>query len=162
VAMDASVDTQSPRGLRSIPLADLYRLPEQTPELETQLAADEMILRIRVPAVPYGRASTYHKIRDRESYAFALVSAAVALDLDGDRVESAHVALGGVATRPWRAPAAEAVLTGQNLTPALALEAGRAAFADAVAGQHNAFKIELGARAVADAIMIASQRSTGQ
>ncbi|NUB44980.1 xanthine dehydrogenase family protein subunit M [Fertoebacter nigrum] len=161
-ALNASVDTQSPRGLRSIPLADLYRLPGQTPDRDTELAADEMILRIRVPAASYGRASTYHKIRDRESYAFALVSAAVMLDLDGDRVRAAHIALGGVATRPWRAPQAEALLTGQTLTPARALDAGRAAFEGATAGHHNAFKIELGARAVADALMIAQQRSTGQ
>lgn len=159
-AMDASIDTQSPRGLRSIPVADLHRLPEQSPNRETILAPDELILRIRVPAVSYARASTYHKIRDRESYAFALVSAAVALRIDGGRVGLAHIALGGVATRPWRVPAAEAALVGQRLTSALALDVGHAAFDGAAPGLHNAFKIELGARTVADALMIANQRST--
>jgi xanthine dehydrogenase YagS FAD-binding subunit len=159
-ALEAVVDVRGPSGGRTIPLAELFRLPGQTPQVETALATDELILRIRVPAAPHARASTYHKIRDRESYAFALVSAAVVLRMEGDRVAGAQIALGGVATRPWRAPAAEAVLAGQPLTPERALAAGRAAFEGAVPGQHNAFKIDLGARVVADALHIAHQRST--
>jgi xanthine dehydrogenase YagS FAD-binding subunit len=108
---------------------------------------------------PLGRASTYHKIRDRESYAFALASAAVALRMDGDSVRDARIAIGGLATRPWRARAAEQALRGRALTPETARAAGDAALQGAKAGRDNAFRIELGARTVADALMIASRRT---
>lgn len=117
-----------------------------------------MITAITVPKTPAGRLSTYHKIRDRESYAFALTSAAVALEMSGDRVEGARIALGGVATRPWRTSEAEEVLIGHRLTPELALAAGQAAFRDARPGRHNSFKTELGARTIADALIIAAGR----
>ncbi len=159
VAMDAYVEVLGTSGTRTIPVADLYRLPGNTPHLEFTLQPGEMITAIVVPKTPAGRRSTYHKIRDRESYAFALASAAVALEMDGDRVTRAHIALGGVATKPWRATAAEAALAGQRLTPDMALAAGHTAFADARPGRHNAFKIELGARTVADALTIAAARS---
>jgi xanthine dehydrogenase YagS FAD-binding subunit len=158
VAFDAQVDTVSPRGERTFALESLHREPGDTPEIETTLAPDELIVRIRVPATPLGRASTYHKIRDRESYAFALVSAAVALDMDGGTVREARVALGGVATRPWRARSAERALVGRTLNDATARAAGDEAFLDAKAGRDNDFKIELGARTVADALMIANGR----
>ncbi|WP_437647561.1 FAD binding domain-containing protein [Sorangium sp. So ce362] len=159
VAFDAVVDTLSPRGERSIPLAELHREPGSTPEVETTLAPDELIVRIRVPRSEAGRASTYHKIRDRESYAFALTSAAVAVRLSAGVVAEARVALGGVATRPWRSPEAESVLLGQPLTEDVAQSAGQAAFAAASPGVHNAFKVELGARTITDALMIARQRA---
>ena len=117
------------------------------------------MLRIRVPKTAMGRASTYHKIRDRESYAFALASAAVALDMDGDTVREARIAIGGLATRPWRARTAERALAGKTLTPRTAREAGDAALQGARPGHDNAFRIELGARTVADALMIARQRA---
>ena len=160
VAMDARVEVLGTAGARTVPIADLYRLPGGTPHLEFALQPGELITAIVVPKSAAGRRSTYHKIRDRESYAFALASAAVALDMDGDRVREARIALGGVATRPWRAPAAERLLVGQRLTPALATAAGRAAFADARAGRQNGYKIELGARTVADALTIASTRNS--
>jgi xanthine dehydrogenase YagS FAD-binding subunit len=159
VALDASVEVIGASGSRSIRMADLYRLPGATPHLEFVLQPGELITAIVVPKTPAGRRSTYHKIRDRESYAFALASAAVALEMDGDRVEAARIALGGVATRPWRAEAAEATLVGQRLTPEVAMAAGRAAFRGAEAGHHNGFKIELGARTVADALTIAAGRA---
>lgn len=159
VAFDAQVDTLSPRGGRTIALESLHREPGATPHIETTLAPDELIVRIRVPATPLGRASTYHKIRDRESYAFALVSAAVALHMDGETVREARVALGGVATRPWRASWAERALADRTLNPATARAAGDEAFVDARAGRDNGFKIELGARTVADALMIAKGRA---
>jgi xanthine dehydrogenase YagS FAD-binding subunit len=112
-----------------------------------------------VPKTAMGRASTYHKIRDRESYAFALASAAVALEMDGDTVREARIALGGLATRPWRARAAEQVLAGKTLTSKVAREAGDAALQGARPGQDNAFRVELGARTVSDALMIARQRA---
>ena len=159
VALDAQVEVLGTGGSRMIPIAELYRLPGSTPHLEFTLRPGEIITAIIVPKTTAGRLSTYHKIRDRESYAFALVSAAVALEMDGDTVTRARIALGGVATIPWRASGAEAMLTGKRLTPETASAAGRAAFADAKAGTHNGFKIDLGARTVADALTIAAARN---
>jgi xanthine dehydrogenase YagS FAD-binding subunit len=159
VAFDAQVDVLGPQGHRTIPVEALHREPGSTPERETVLAPNELILRIRVPVTPLGRGSTYHKIRDRESYAFALASAAAALRFENGIVQEARVALGGVATRPWRAREAEQVMVGAPLTEETAHLAGAAAFANAVAGRDNGYKIELGARTVADALMIAGQRA---
>ncbi|WP_156677672.1 FAD binding domain-containing protein [Sphingomonas profundi] len=159
VALDAHVEILGATGTRSLPVADLYRLPGSTPHLEFTLAPGEIVTAIVVPKTRAGRRSTYHKIRDRESYAFALASAAVAIDMDGDVVRQARIALGGVATRPWRAAAAEAALAGQRLTAESALAAGRAALTGATPGRHNRFKIDLAARTVADALMIAAQRT---
>jgi xanthine dehydrogenase YagS FAD-binding subunit len=159
VAMDAVVDTQSPRGLRTIAVADLHRQPGDTPHVETSLAPDELILRTRVPASRLGRASTYQKVRDRESYAFALASAAVALRLDGEIVQDARIALGGVATVPWRARVAEQSLIGQKLTEDAARQAGRIAFVDAKTQPQNAFRVPLGIETVADALLIAKERA---
>jgi xanthine dehydrogenase YagS FAD-binding subunit len=158
-AFDARVDTLSPRGARSIPIHEFHREPGKTPEIETVLAADELITRIRVPATALGKASTYHKIRDRESYAFALASAAVALRFEGDVVQEARIVLGGVATRPWRVTKAEQELAGKPLTAESAKRAGELAFEGARAGHHNRFRIELGVRTVADALLIAKQRA---
>jgi xanthine dehydrogenase YagS FAD-binding subunit len=160
LAFDATIDIAGPGGERTIPLGELHVEPADTPQREHTLEADEIIVRIRVPATRVGRGSTYHKIRDRESYAFALASAAVALALD-DRgaVDDCRIALGGVATRPWRAPAAEKVVIGERLTGQVARRAGEIAFARARPGTHNAFKVELGIRTVADALHIARERA---
>lgn len=157
-AFDALVDILGPRGTRTLPLCELHREPGTTPHIETVLEADELIVRIRVPRTPVGRASTYHKIRDRESFAFALASAAVGLHLHTGRVMDARIALGGVATRPWRATAAERSLIGQPFTGALARQAAELAFAGAKPLQHNAYKVALGINTVTDALMIASAR----
>lgn len=159
VAFDASVDVLGPHGQRTIPVEQLHREPGMTPDIETVLEPDELILRIRVPVTRLGRASTYHKIRDRESYAFALASAAVALDMNGDTVREARIAIGGLATRPWRAREAERILVGTTLNSQTARTAGDAALQGAKAGRDNRFRIELGARTVADAVMIAKQRA---
>ena len=159
VALDAYVEVLGTGGTRAIPISELYRLPGDTPHLEFTLQPGEIVIAIVVPKTRAGRRSTYHKIRDRESYAFALASAAVALEMDGDTVTRARIALGGVATRPWRASAAEAALAGKRLTPETALAAGRAAMTGAQAGRGNGFKIELAARTVADALTIAAERS---
>jgi xanthine dehydrogenase YagS FAD-binding subunit len=153
------VDVLGPEGRRTIELEHLHREPGSTPHIETVLEPGELILRIRVPITPLGRASAYHKIRDRESYAFALASAAVALQMDGDSVRDVRIAIGGLATRPWRARAAEQVLRGRALTPETARAAGDAALQGSKASRDNAFRIELGARTVADALMIASKRA---
>ncbi len=159
VGLDASIDVLGPNGERTIPVEELHRDPGATPHIETTLDSGELILRIRVPKTRMGRASTYHKIRDRESYAFALASAAVALHLDGETVRDARIALGGLATRPWRARAAERMLVGRALTARVARQAGDAALEGARPGYHNGFRIELGARTVADALMIARRRA---
>jgi xanthine dehydrogenase YagS FAD-binding subunit len=158
-AFDAQVDVRGPGGERTIPVEHFHREPGTTPHIETVLNPNELILRIRVPTSHLGRASTYHKIRDRESYAFALASAAVALNMDGDTVRDARIALGGVATRPWRVRDAEQSLIGRPLTAETARGAGEIAFKLARPGRHNQFRIELGARTVADALMIARQRA---
>jgi xanthine dehydrogenase YagS FAD-binding subunit len=159
VAFDAEVDVLGSKGQRTIPLDNLHREPGTTPHIETLLEPDELITRIRVPVTPLGRASTYLKIRDRESYAFALASAAVGLEMDGDTVRDARIAIGGLATRPWRTREAERSLIGQRLTPETARKAGDLALMGAKAGHMNGFRIELGAQTVAEALMIAKQRA---
>lgn len=158
-ALDATVEVVGAAGTRTLAILDVHRLPGNTPHIDHALQPDEMIVAITVPASRAARASTYHKIRDRESYAFALASAAVALDIADGVVREARIALGGVATKPWRATEAERLLVGQPLTPEAALAAGRLAFEQAQPGQHNRFKIDLGARTLADAIEIAGGRA---
>jgi xanthine dehydrogenase YagS FAD-binding subunit len=161
IAFDAVVDVVGPDGRRSVPLAGLHVEPGDDPAREHVLAPDELIVRIRVPATAAGRGSTYLKIRDRESYAFALTSAAVGLTFDGDGVvDECRIALGGVATRPWRAAEAEQTLLGRRLTPQTARHAGEVAFVAARRGTHNGFRVELGIRTVADALRTAGERAT--
>jgi len=158
-AFDAAIDVVGPSGARAIPLVDFHHAPGGTPHVETALAGNELITRIRVPVTRAGKASTYQKIRDRESYAFALTSAAVALDFADGRVTDARIALGGVATKPWRARAAEQSLIGQPLTETAARNAGRLAFADARTTRQNAFKVPLGIETVVESLMIAQGRA---
>jgi xanthine dehydrogenase YagS FAD-binding subunit len=162
IAFDAVVDVVGPDGGRSVPIAKLHVEPGDDPACEHTLASGELIVRIRVPVTPAGRGSTYLKISDRESYAFALASAAVALTLDEQGVVGdCRIALGGVATRPWRASEAEQHLRGRQLTPQAARQAGEIAFAQARPGSHNGFRVELGIRTVADAIRLAGERAQG-
>ncbi|WP_029619444.1 FAD binding domain-containing protein [Pseudorhizobium marinum] len=158
-AMDATIEVLSIGGPRVVPVSELYLPPGDTPHLEFALRPGEIVTGIAVPKTAAGRNSTYLKVRDRESFAFALASAAVALDMDGDRVRQAHIALGGVATRPWRAGETEAIVQGHPLTRERALKAAQAAFTGARAGQHNTFKIELGVRTLAVAILNAGRES---
>jgi xanthine dehydrogenase YagS FAD-binding subunit len=159
LAFDAMVDVLGPSGARTIPVELFHRLPGDTPQVETTLSPGEMITRIRVPASRAGKGSTYHKIRDRESFAFALASAAVGLDVWRGEVREARIALGGVGAKPLRARAAERLLTGQRLSRDLALRAGQVAFSTARVGRHNRFRVPLGEQVVADAIMIAAERA---
>ena len=158
IALDATLETVGgPSGPRTIPFAELHRLPDDTPHLETSLAPGELITCINVPAGPWTRRSCYVKVRDRESYQFALTSAAVALHLEGDVVREVRVALGGVATIPWRAREAEAALEGRKLTEKLAMSAAAAAFAGACPRKHNAFKIPIGRETLVRALLEAQQ-----
>jgi xanthine dehydrogenase YagS FAD-binding subunit len=158
-AFDAQVDTASPRGTRTIALLDLHRLPGDTPHIETILEPDELIVRVRVPVTPSGRASTYLKVRDRESYAFATVSCAAAVSIRDGRVQDARIALGGVATKPWRASDGERSLLGEPLTRETAERAGELAFRDAKPRNGNRFKMSLGPKTVTQALLIAKERS---
>ncbi len=159
IALDATVETfdGASRSTRRIPFSELHRRPGDTPNVETTLHPAELITFIDIPVTPWTRRSRYIKIRDRQSYQFALASAAVALDLDGDVVREARIALGGVATIPWRAREAEAVLQGKPLTESLAAEAASAAFAAAHPRAHNAFKLQLGQQALVRALLEAKQ-----
>jgi xanthine dehydrogenase YagS FAD-binding subunit len=158
-AADAVVDVVGPRGMRTVSIHDLHREPGRTPQIDHSLAPDELIVRTRIPTANVTRASTYQKIRDRASYAFALVSTAVSLDMAGDRVRGARIALGGVATRPWRAREAERLLVGERLDRKIAERAGALAYAGARTTPQNAFRLSLGIAAVADALMIARERA---
>jgi xanthine dehydrogenase YagS FAD-binding subunit len=153
IALDASVEVLGSKGSRTIRFAELHRPPGDTPHVETVLAPGELITFITVPAGPHTRRSHYLKIRDRESYQFAVAAAAVALDLDGDRVRDVRIALGGIATVPWRAREAEQALRGRTLDEDNAHKAAQAAFAGAHAREHNAFKVRLGQETIVRALL---------
>ncbi|MFD5264838.1 FAD binding domain-containing protein [Streptomyces sp. NPDC058335] len=149
VLLDAVVEVESVRGIRRIPVADFHRLPGDTPHMETVLAADELITAVELPPVPVAAHSRYRKVRDRASYAFALVSVAAALEVAADgRIAEVRLALGGVATKPWRAHIAEELLLGAEATDETFARAAAAELAPAVALPDNAFKIDLAQRTV--------------
>jgi xanthine dehydrogenase YagS FAD-binding subunit len=158
IALDAEVETTD----RRLPFADLHRTAAGRPDRETVLAPGELITAVTVPAGPWARRSLYLKIRDRESYEFAIASAAVALDLDGEVVRNARIGLGGMAYRPWRAREAEAILTGRSLTLEAAEAAAQAALSGAVTHGHNDYKPELGRRTLVRALMAAKSISPGE
>jgi xanthine dehydrogenase YagS FAD-binding subunit len=154
-ALGATVRVRGPRGERMIPFTEFHRLPGDTPQLDTNLRPDELILSIDLPKSPYAVHSTYIKVRDRASYAFALVSVAAALDLDGGTIRSARLAMGGVAHKPWRAENAERVLAGKPMNE----ENFRAAASEALTGahgyEHNTFKIEMAKQTIVRAFTLA-------
>jgi xanthine dehydrogenase YagS FAD-binding subunit len=159
VALDAVVEIQGANGQRTVPLADFHRLPGATPHLETVLEPGEVIAAITVPASAAARRSSYLKVRDRASFEFAVVSAAVALDMDGTRIRQARVALGGVGTKPWRVPQVEAALSGASLDPAELRQAAALAAQGAQGHGHNDFKIELMQRAIVRTVETAGARA---
>ena len=156
VALGATVQLHGPDGERSSPFEDLHRLPGDTPHIETNLRPGELITGFHVPPGPWTRRSLYVKVRDRDSYAFALASAAVALQLDGGVVQEVRIGLGGLAAKPWRAHEAEALLRGKPLTEATAQAAAGATFRDAVVHTETAFKPELGRRTLMRALFEAA------
>ncbi len=159
VALEAGVELRGAGGQRFVPLIDFHRLPGNTPHIESVLEPGEVIAAITVPASSTARRSHYLKVRDRASFEFAVVSAAVALDMDGGRIRAARVALGGVGTKPWRVPKVEAALAGGSLDPAVLRRAAALAAEGAQGRGHNDFKIELMQRAIVRAIETAGARA---
>ncbi len=151
-ALDATVTIAGAQGERTIAVTDLHRPPGVTPEVETQLAPGELITAIDLPADRRGWSSHYLKIRDRASFEWSIASAAVALDLDGGVVRDVRIAVGGVATTPWRLPQVEAALRGRRLTPELAREVAALAAEGAVPRGRNLYKVGLIKRTVARAL----------
>jgi xanthine dehydrogenase YagS FAD-binding subunit len=161
VALDAVVEIEGKAGRREIALEDLHRLPDDTPERESALEPGDLIVALRLPAeaARFAGHARYLKLRERTSFAFAVVSAAAALDLDGGVIRSARLALGGVAAKPWRARAAEEALAGANASEMVFRKAAEAALADArPSSGDNAFKIELAKRIVVRALALAAAR----
>jgi xanthine dehydrogenase YagS FAD-binding subunit len=156
IALDARVELLGANGARTIPFAALHRRPADTPDVETALRPGEMIAGFQVALAPWMRRSLYLKVRDRVSYEFALASAAVALDLRDGKVAEARIALGGVATVPWRAREAEDALRGRAIDEPTLASAAQSAFATAHVRRHNAFKVALGQRTLTRALRAAA------
>jgi xanthine dehydrogenase YagS FAD-binding subunit len=157
-ALDAKVHVAGPSGERTIAFADFHRLPGDTPERDTNLRADEIVTAVELPARGFAAHYSYLKIRDRLSYAFALVSVAAALDLEHDTIKEARLALGGVAHKPWRDVSVEAAMHGEPANRATFARAAEAILREAKGFEHNAFKIELARRAIVRAL---SQAAAG-
>ena len=158
-ALDAVVHVRGPKGERAIPIADFHTFPGEHPEVETMLAREELIVSVTVPRTPFARRSRYVKARDRASYAFALASCAACLEIEGGVVKQARVALGGVATKPWRSVDAERELFGKPPSAEAFLGAGEMAMRGARVRPGVAFKVELGKRVVARALELAARMS---
>lgn len=151
-ALDASIHVTGKDGARAIPILDFHRLPGDTPHIDTNLKEDELITSIDLPAKGFPEHYTYLKLRDRASYAFALVSVAAALELDGTTIKEARIALGGVAHKPWRKPEAEAILQGKEATTKNFREVAEVYLEGAKGYGDNDFKIELAKRAIVRAL----------
>ena len=159
-ALDASVEVEGPKGKRTIPLADFHKLPGSTPWVETALKPNELIVAVTLPPPKFAKNAYYLKIRDRNSYAFALVSVAAGLELEGGVIKSAGVALGGVALKPWRRAEAERMLMGKAAGKEAFGQAAEALLQGAKGYEHNTFKIEMAKQGVVRALVLASQGTT--
>jgi xanthine dehydrogenase YagS FAD-binding subunit len=155
--LEAKVRVTGPRGEREIPFADFHRLPGDTPQHDTNLGADELITSIELPPRGFAANYTYLKIRDRLSYAFALVSVAVGLELEGGNIKEARFALGGVAHKPWRKAEAEAALRGKAVSGTAFAEAADIVLQEAKGFGHNTFKIDLARRTIVRALSQAAR-----
>lgn len=156
-ALDAIVRVEGPNGERTIPIEEFHRLPGDTPNIETSLQPNELITAVDLPAIPFAKRSHYLKVRDRASYAFALVSVAAILDLDDRKIRAARLALGGVALKPWRGHKAEQALAGKIPNDQLFRAAAEAELAPARGYKYNTFKIELAKRAITQALATVAQ-----
>jgi xanthine dehydrogenase YagS FAD-binding subunit len=159
-ALGATVEVEGPKGKRSIPFADFHKLPGATPHIETALRPAELITSVTLPPPKFAKNAFYLKIRDRNSYAFALISAAVGLEMEGGTIKSAGLALGGVALKPWRKPEAEQALIGKPASPEDFKQAAEILLRGAKGYEHNAFKIEMAKQGVVRALTLASQGTT--
>jgi xanthine dehydrogenase YagS FAD-binding subunit len=155
-ALEATVHVQGPNGARAVPIGDFHLLPGRTPERETVLEPGDLVTHLTLPPPVAGSKQVYLKLRDRASYEFALASAAVVITVGGGTVTRARVALGGVGTKPWRSPEAEAALVGQAASATSFRNAAEAAMAGARPQSENAFKIELAKRCLTHALQTAA------
>jgi len=160
-ALDAIIHVRGKAGERTIAMTDLHTLPGEHPEIESALQPGELITAVELPASPFAKHAHYLKVRDRASYSFALASCAAALDLSGSTIKDARIALGGLATKPWRSLPAEKILAGKKLSLEIFRKAAALAMDGAVARGDNAFKIELGKRTIVRALAVASGMSHG-
>jgi len=158
-ALGATVEVTGPKGKRVIPVMEFHRLPGDDPAKDTVLGADELITGVALTASKFAKNSWYLKARDRKSYAFALVSVAVGLDMDGNTIKSAGLAMGGVAHKPWRVQEAEAALMGKPATRETFAQAAELMVKGAKTYEHNAFKVELAKQCVVKAMLQAAQSS---
>jgi len=147
-ALDAVVHVEGANGKRAIPITDFHLLPGDTPQVETRLAPDELITAVHLAALPFAKNSRYRKVRDRASFAFALVSVAAALQIEDGAIREVRLALGGVAHKPWRADRAEKELSGAKASKETFARAAEAELAEARGYRDNAFKIELASRTI--------------
>src|SRR6266540_1359827 len=155
-ALEATIHVQGPKDARAIPIGDFHLLPGSTPNRETVLEPGDLITHVTLPAPVAGSRQVYLKLRDRASYEFALASAAVVITVAGGKVTRARIALGGVGTKPWRSPEAEAALAGQTANEANFRKSAEAAMRDAKPQSENGFKIELATRCLAHALQMAT------
>jgi len=156
VALDAVIMVSGPKGNRTIPMGEFHRLPGSHPELDTTLDRKEIITGIMIPDNNFAKNTTYLKVRDRTSYAFALISVAVAIELDGSTIKDIRLAMGGVAHKPWRLTAAEDMLKGKEASVANFKLAAELAMEGAKAYEHNAFKLKLAPNTMVQALKTAS------
>ena len=159
-ALGAEIEVKGPKGKRTIPFTGFHRLPGSAPWLDTTLRPDELIVAVTLPPAKFARNAYYLKIRDRNSYAFALISVAAGLELDGSLIKSAGLALGGVALKPWRETEAEKALVGKPAGTEAFQGAAEILLRDAKGYEHNSFKIEMAKQGVVRALSLASQGTT--
>jgi xanthine dehydrogenase YagS FAD-binding subunit len=155
-ALEATVHIQGPKGSRTVAFGDFHVLPGNTPHRETVLEPGDLITHVTLPPPIAGSKQVYLKLRDRASYEFALASAAVVLTISSGNISRARIALGGVGTKPWRAPQAEAALTGKPASDATFRQAAEAALRGAKPQSENKFKIELAKRCVVHSLRMAT------
>jgi xanthine dehydrogenase YagS FAD-binding subunit len=151
-ALDATIRVTGPEGERTIPFNSFHRLPGDTPQVETLLKPNELITSVELPSLPFAKKSRYRKVRDRSSYAFALVSVAAAIEVENGKIRNVRLALGGVAPKPWRAYEAETVLSGADASLETFRRAAEAELSHARGFRYNSFKIELAKRTIASVL----------
>ncbi len=162
-ALEAKVNVTGPSGERSLPFSEVHRLPGDTPEMDTSLKSGELITSIDLPASSAGLSSVYRKVRDRASYAFALVSVAAALRVEDGKIHEVRIALGGVAHKPWRAKTAEDLLRGVAPTAESFARAADAELATSIPRRDNAFKVVIAKRLIAAVLSeLSAEKGSGQ